>query len=247
MLDELTRVRREEVLLQAFDVAQPRSLRCTLHAYQRQGVGFMRWRELPEARKATYNQKAKEDKARYDAALKAAGVLTKAEKKAQGAWGSAPKSVRTGEGETYGKASTKPKGKGKGKKKKPDCRYGVDCWTKSCPFIHPAGRKVKGCQPTKAPAAQAAAKAPKATTAPTVSKQDAAATAAPAKQTQPEQPAEPIELTVIEGGWGSDTDDEESFPEKQPTADEPAGKHAVPDDWEAELGRDQPKQLEFQG
>ena len=42
------------------------------------------WRELPEARKATYNQKAKEDKARYDAALKAAGVLTKAEKKAQG-------------------------------------------------------------------------------------------------------------------------------------------------------------------
>ena len=42
------------------------------------------WRELPEARKATYNQKAKEDKARYDAALNAAGVLTKAEKKAQG-------------------------------------------------------------------------------------------------------------------------------------------------------------------
>ena len=42
------------------------------------------WRELPEAQKATYNQKAKEDKARYDAALKAAGVLTKAEKKAQG-------------------------------------------------------------------------------------------------------------------------------------------------------------------
>ena len=33
---------------------------------------------------ATYNAKAKEDKARYDAALKAAGVLTKAEKKAQG-------------------------------------------------------------------------------------------------------------------------------------------------------------------
>ena len=30
---------------------------------------------------ATYNAKAKEDKARYDAALKAAGVLTKAEKK----------------------------------------------------------------------------------------------------------------------------------------------------------------------
>ena len=82
-----------------------------------------------------------------------------------------------------------------------------------------------------------------------MSKQDAAATAAPAKQTQPEQPAKPIELTVIKGGWGSDTDtdDEESYPEMQPTADELAGKHAVPDDWEAELGRDQPKLLAFQG
>ena len=30
---------------------QPRRLRCTLHEYQRQGVGFMRWRELPEAKR----------------------------------------------------------------------------------------------------------------------------------------------------------------------------------------------------
>lgn len=42
------------------------------------------WRELPDAEKVGYQNQAKEDKVRYDAALKSIGVLTKAEKKANG-------------------------------------------------------------------------------------------------------------------------------------------------------------------
>merc|ERR1740123_670910 len=41
------------------------------------------WRELGDAKKAEYASKATADKARYDAALKAAGHLTKKELKAQ--------------------------------------------------------------------------------------------------------------------------------------------------------------------
>ena len=63
--------------LAGFDVAQPARLACTLHAYQRQAVGWMRWREMSDGerrRRGDAAEAAAEAEARTVAARGGGGV-----------------------------------------------------------------------------------------------------------------------------------------------------------------------------